>query len=152
MPGSRAFVATGLLFDEQHRILLLKRSTNSSHFTHYWQLPEGKIEFGEQPRRALEREINEELGVSVRSAQLVDIVSTVGTGKYMGKEIIRAVYTVKLKRYKSLQLSFEHSDFRWVDIETIPEEWLLVPGTVTLIMLAKKERIRNSGGTTLYWP
>lgn len=38
-----------------------------------WDLPGGKMDFGEAPRKALEREIMEETGLKIKSAELVTV-------------------------------------------------------------------------------
>lgn len=41
-----------------------------------WDLPGGRIEFGESPRETLERELMEETGLKVEGATLLDVVPT----------------------------------------------------------------------------
>jgi len=41
-----------------------------------WDLPGGRIEFGESPRDALVREVSEETGLVVVDSKLIDVVST----------------------------------------------------------------------------
>ncbi|MEU8816905.1 NUDIX domain-containing protein [Actinoplanes sp. NPDC048796] len=50
--------ASGVVRDEQGRVLLLRRSDNGQ-----WALPAGMVEPGEQPAEAVLREIYEETGV-----------------------------------------------------------------------------------------
>ncbi len=47
------------------RILLLRRARGQKH-EGYWEFPGGKTEPGETPQAALERELWEELGITVR--------------------------------------------------------------------------------------
>jgi len=66
-------VVCGLAVDAQGRMLMALRRA-SDRRPNVWELPGGKVEPGENERRALEREWKEELGVwiSVR-----DVISTV---------------------------------------------------------------------------
>ena len=59
-------VAVGVIVDGSD-VLLSKRSADS-HQAGKWEFPGGKLRSGESPREALERELEEELGIRVRSA------------------------------------------------------------------------------------
>lgn len=54
------------IFTHDDKILLVKRA-NSGYFDGYYSLPAGHVEEHEQPLAALQREMEEELGVVVRS-------------------------------------------------------------------------------------
>ena len=62
-------VAVGILRRGDH--LLMQRRRPGTPCAGQWEFPGGKIETGETPRRALQRELDEELGVDVRTAQLL---------------------------------------------------------------------------------
>ena len=49
------------------KVLVCQRR-NDSHFPLKWEFPGGKVEAGEQPGIALQRELQEELGIRVLSA------------------------------------------------------------------------------------
>ncbi|TDJ63070.1 MAG: Nudix family hydrolase [Proteobacteria bacterium] len=59
-------VAVGVIVDGSD-VLLSQRSADS-HQAGKWEFPGGKLRSGESPREALERELEEELGIHVRSA------------------------------------------------------------------------------------
>lgn len=61
-------VACGVLVDAVGRVLLAQRPEGKIA-AGYWEFPGGKIEPGETPRHALDRELHEELGITVREAR-----------------------------------------------------------------------------------
>jgi 8-oxo-dGTP diphosphatase len=64
-------VAVGVLFDSTRpdaRFLLTSRPAGKV-FAGYWEFPGGKVEPGESIEAALRRELQEELGISIASAQ-----------------------------------------------------------------------------------
>jgi len=54
-------VAALIVRDEDNRVLICQR-TKYQPLALKWEFPGGKIETGEQPRDALRRELDEELG------------------------------------------------------------------------------------------
>lgn len=61
-------VAVGIVLDAQQRILISKRQAHQE-FAHLWEFPGGKREAHETVREALVRELYEEVGLIITSAQ-----------------------------------------------------------------------------------
>lgn len=61
-------VAVGVLIDGDGRFLLTSRPEGKV-YAGYWEFPGGKLEAGETVAQALQRELHEELGVTVGSVQ-----------------------------------------------------------------------------------
>jgi 8-oxo-dGTP diphosphatase len=60
-------VAAAVILRPDGRVLLAQRPPGKA-YAGYWEFPGGKLEPGEAPRHALERELAEELGIRVRRA------------------------------------------------------------------------------------
>lgn len=60
-------VAAGILLQTDGRFLLASRPPGKP-YAGYWEFPGGKLEAGESPRAALERELMEELGIRITAA------------------------------------------------------------------------------------
>jgi mutator protein MutT len=73
------------------RILLARRLPGGPHGG-LWEFPGGKVEQGEEPRQALKRELDEELGVAVRVGWLCRSV----THAYSHRTIRLDVYWCRL--------------------------------------------------------
>ena len=64
-------VAAGIVIE--HGRVLLSRRKKGSHLEGRWEFPGGKAEPGEDPRAALRRELEEELGIHVRVGEIADV-------------------------------------------------------------------------------
>lgn len=56
-------------------VLVFKRSHGRSESPVFWELPTGKIKFGEQPEEAMVRSLSEYTGLTARSVQLKDAIT-----------------------------------------------------------------------------
>ncbi len=66
-------VVIGIIRRSDNNIFLAQRAADSS-MANMWEFPGGKIEPGETPKQALTRELQEETGIEVVSAQAWDRV------------------------------------------------------------------------------
>ncbi len=85
-----------------------------------WEFHGGKIEQGESPEVALERELQEELGIE---AEIGDIVFA-GTHSYGETGILLLFYTVKY--WKGEPKPIHHRELKWVTMDDL--ERLDIPG------------------------
>ncbi|MBX3188061.1 MAG: (deoxy)nucleoside triphosphate pyrophosphohydrolase [Labilithrix sp.] len=53
--------------------VLLSRRKSGTHLAGLWEFPGGKVEPGEDPRAALRRELEEELGIQTTIGEIVDV-------------------------------------------------------------------------------
>lgn len=133
-------VATGILRRKDGWILLLKRSGDHKTFQGFWQLPEGKIEFGESPQEALDRELEEEVGRKSGSPELLEVHSgllAVGGTAY---HVIRVIFEVGWEG--RVKLSKEHVRHRWVLPRKALEMRGLLPGTEEILRAILKKELK----------
>ena len=64
----------GLIKNEEG-VLVFKRNRGRSEAPVFWELPTGKIKFGEQPEEAMARSLNEYTGLTAKSIQLKDVIT-----------------------------------------------------------------------------
>lgn len=67
-------LASAAIFMDDGKVLVAKRRKDDA-FGGKWEFPGGKLEYGEDPRESLMREISEELGADSRICDVADIVS-----------------------------------------------------------------------------
>ena len=65
-------VAAGILLDSQQRFLMGQRPVGKP-YAGYWEFPGGKVEAGETLFQTLQRELQEELGITIHSS--VDLMT-----------------------------------------------------------------------------
>ncbi len=84
-PQKTIYVFDGVVFDKQGRILIDQRVGDTLESVNgLWEVPGGKLEFGETPEQAIEREILEEIGCKVRAKKLIPYTD-IGTLEYPDK-------------------------------------------------------------------
>lgn len=97
------------VLQQQGKLLLIKRAEQDRRFPGYYELPGGKVDMGEDPMAALEREFWEETGIQV---QVGDPLRTMKKTSY-DHHLIEIVYRVSAD-HTNVTLSEDHQEFRWV--------------------------------------
>lgn len=68
----RTVIVSAAVLIEDGKVLLSKRKSGT-HLEGLWEFPGGKVEAGEDPRDALARELEEELGIRASVGEIVDV-------------------------------------------------------------------------------
>src|SRR5690606_31678945 len=105
-----------LITDDDGKILILKRSSESMTNPDKWELPGGKVDQGESFDQALKREVKEETNLTISLDHVVGVSE-------QNLTLIRAVHIILSARVKEgeLHLSSEHDGYAWVYFDTLPE-------------------------------
>lgn len=104
-------VATkAVLFDGNGKILALRRSGTAPSRPLHWDLPGGDLDFGEDVRDGIAREVREETGLEVRDIQLLEVISGLND---KAEFWVTICYTAR-PMTTEVVLSYEHDDFQWV--------------------------------------
>ena len=113
-------VSAAILVD--HKVLLVKRVKTANFLPNFYELPGGRLEFGESPEEAVIREVREETGLEVEIFEIFHIFSSVNT---LDNELVHHIdigFKVKLKAdsdMHSIRLSDEHDDYMLTDLKML---------------------------------
>lgn len=105
----RKLAAHAIIQDDQGRVLLLR-----SRYADQWSLPGGGLGRRENLDTAVIRECREELGVEVAVEAMTGFYYHAQNSAYVG------IFRCQILS-GSVQLSHEHSEYRWIAPDELPE-------------------------------
>ncbi len=102
----------GVIINDNNEVLLLQSKKG------YWELPGGRIDDNEDLIQTLNRELNEEL-TNIRNIEIGEVVHAIRMPFDLKDDLglVLIFYKVKADFYDHVQISDEHQDFRWVNLE-----------------------------------
>ncbi|MBI2573837.1 MAG: NUDIX domain-containing protein [Candidatus Wildermuthbacteria bacterium] len=106
------------------KALLIKRRSNDAHKPGQWDIPGGRMEFGENPLDGVLREAKEEVSLDIA---IVFPLLVQHFTRDDGQTITMIIFLCK-PLSDSVKLSEEHAEYRWVSAENEAElfpAWLL---------------------------
>lgn len=117
-------VCGAIKYDNEY--LMIKRSLDDEDCAGFWEMPSGKLEFGETVGQGLKREIFEEVGIDISAFEQ----KIIGISEYSSEKSEGNKYTVQLNyvievptKELPIKLSNEHTEFMWAtrDSEFVDE-------------------------------
>jgi 8-oxo-dGTP diphosphatase len=108
----RVHVAVGVISDGGKRILVAQRAQNA-HQGGRWEFPGGKVEDGETVRRALARELLEELAIDIQHCEPLLTIEH----DYTDKSVLLDVWWIAA--FDGEPRGCEGQPLRWVDVSEL---------------------------------
>lgn len=124
---------------EHHGKVLVARRRAGLIAAGLWEFPGGKLEEGEDPRRGLERELEEELGVRARAGEIVCSVPFDGPTASFALVVFRAELLSDEFRLT------DHDEVGWLAPAEMDETLFSKPDRPVVRLLARGEG-QTSGG------
>jgi 8-oxo-dGTP diphosphatase len=127
-------VAACALIDADGRVLIAKRPEGKA-LAGLWEFPGGKVEAGERPEQTLIRELDEELGITVKEACLAPL--TFASHAYPEFHLLMPLWVCR--RWDGLVTAREHAGLAWVrpnrlrDYPMPPADEPLIPPLIDLV-------------------
>ena len=114
------FIGVKAVILDGNKILLIKRSNKYDDFSGAWDIPGGRINFGEEPVSGLRREVKEETGLDLKEIlRPLDARTVFNDGE---RQIVRITYLCKTAD-REIKLSDEHTEMQWFDINDLNVEF-----------------------------
>ena len=111
-------ITVGGLLVKNGKVLVVRRSSKEDFLPGYYELPGGKVEFGDHPNQSLEREFLEEVNLKVRAKNIFFFFFYVSHNK--NRHTVELVYFVECDEdIKNIKLSEEHDDYKWIGLNEL---------------------------------
>ena len=123
-----------VIINQNQEILSLLRSESDSWRPLHWGLPGGHIDEGETPFEAAIRETKEECNLDINPIYAGSVVTDENYKIYL-------YYAVQYSG--DIELSFEHSDYKWYSLDSLLQVQNRTPLLYTNVCRAFEERIMN---------
>ncbi len=107
-------IRVGGIVRRDGEILLMKRRAGRSSDPVFWELPTGKIKFGEQPEEAMARTVLEYLGVQVREIKLKDAVTFLAFSGASQMANLYIIYDLTINEAAKIKPSERYSAYKFL--------------------------------------
>ena len=112
------------LINEDGKYLLLKRSSGRESILGKFELPGGKLAYGEQPEDALRRYLHDDAGLHIQSSQLFDSVTYIDhDDRAIQYGVIIYIVTLTAQRHP-MKLSGNYSKYKWQSLSNMQQNEL----------------------------
>ena len=132
------------IINEDGKALLLKRNNGRPTILGKYELPGGKLAYGEQPEDALRRYLHDDAGLHVQSSQLFDAVTYIDyDDRAIQYGVIVYLVTLASQRHQ-MQLSGNYSKYKWHSMSNIHQSELTDLTQLLLGIIQQEELTEKS--------
>lgn len=127
--------------DEEGKLLLLKRSSNSPHKPDVWDVAGGRLDLGENPFLGLKREVSEETNLQIEIEKPIQVNHFTRDD---GQTITMICFQCKTEN-ADVVLSEEHMAYKWCKLEEAVD--IICPHMLLGVKVLQK--LNNNGKSNL---
>jgi 8-oxo-dGTP diphosphatase len=136
---SPVLVAAGVIIEEG-RVLLAQRK-RGTHLAGAWEFPGGKVEAGEDPRSALERELREELGIDAAAGEIVEVTYH----RYPEKDVLLLFFEAVRRPWSAEPRPLDVASVKWAPPAGLADK--LFPPADVAVLAKVRARLRRGERT-----
>ena len=137
LPIKLKFACVCIVFNEENKLLLVKRSENDNWMAGKYALIGGGVEENEIPEECIIREAKEETNLTLKKPKLV--YSTIEGRTFL------YVFVSKVTNSDKIKLNDEHTGYVWLDSGEI-EKYDTVPNLMEMIRKVHSILLANNEG------
>lgn len=129
---------TGII-EREGEILIMKRAQGRTDAPPMWELPTGKIKFGEQPEEAVDRMLEEYLGIEVtEKTTLRDVITFLAPHGASQLSNLYIIYDVVLAEEAKILPAERYTAYKYIKPDELGAYRLDETGTVALEILSRE--------------
>lgn len=123
------------IIQQGEEVLIMKRALGRTDGTPVWELPTGKINFGEQPEESIDRILDEYLGVEVtKQTRLQDVVTFMAPQGSSQLSNLYIIYTVALSEGIKINPRERYTAYKYIKPEEMGNHCLDEASAIVLGM------------------
>lgn len=113
-----------IITDSKQRVLVLRRTGGRETIAGKYELPGGRLDYGEQPEDSLSRYLQTEMGVTLRAAHLLDVVTYIDHDD-RDMQYVFILYSVSIENFATnLALGQNYDRYLWKGIAALQQSTL----------------------------
>ncbi len=102
------------LISTQKGVLIFKRARGRTEVPVFWELPTGKIKFGEQPEEAMARSLSEYTGLTADSLKLKDVITFLAPEGASEISNLYIIYDIKINNLEKPNPKNRYNGYKYI--------------------------------------
>ena len=133
----KQFLVTAAITEHDGKYLIAQRLPNCKNAPLKWEFPGGKVEFGEDPRNCIVREIKEELDIKIKVGEIFETTSHIL--KKHDEDIHIVLLFFKCTLVSGTPKKLQVNDYAWVKKEEFNNFRFINESDLKVIEMLKKD-------------